>query len=93
MASKLNLSGINAGTVARTAVLLLALTNQVLTACGKNILPIDDEELSTLISTGLTIVAALAAWWSNNSVTEHAQKADVYLEALRHGVPVPELNV
>ena len=31
---------VSAGTVARTAVLLLALTNQVLSAMGKPILPI-----------------------------------------------------
>ena len=32
---------ISAGTIARTACLLLALTNQILSACGKPILPIE----------------------------------------------------
>ena len=32
---------ISAGTITRTAVLLLALTNQILSACGKPVLPID----------------------------------------------------
>ena len=32
---------ISAGTIARTAVLLLALTNQILSACGKPVLPIE----------------------------------------------------
>ena len=32
---------ISAGTITRTAVLLLALTNQILSACGKPILPIE----------------------------------------------------
>ena len=32
---------VNAGTIARTAVLLLALTNQVLSAMGKSPLPIE----------------------------------------------------
>ena len=32
---------ITAGTIARTAVLLLALTNQLLSACGKPVLPIE----------------------------------------------------
>ena len=32
---------ISAGTIARTACLLLALTNQILSACGKPVLPIE----------------------------------------------------
>lgn len=90
--NKFNLSGANAGTVARTAVLLLALSNQILTACGKHVLPIDDEELSTLITTCITVGAAAAAWWKNNSITEHAQEADNYMKALKHGEPVPAIS-
>ena len=34
---------ISAGTIARTACLLLALTNQILSACGKPVLPIESS--------------------------------------------------
>lgn len=34
-----NAPTISAGTITRTAVLLLALTNQILSACGKPVLP------------------------------------------------------
>ena len=34
---------ISASTIARTAALVLALTNQVLSACGKPVLPIESE--------------------------------------------------
>ena len=38
-----NAPTISAGTIARTACLLLALTNQVLSACGKPVLPIESQ--------------------------------------------------
>jgi len=81
--NKLNLSGVSASTVARTAVLVLALVNQVLTSMGKPVISVADEDVNALISSGITVVAALIAWWKNNSVTEHAQAADVYMRSLK----------
>ena len=75
---------ISAGTIARTAVLLLALTNQVLTACGRPILPIESETLNQLVTSGLTVAAALVSWWKNNSFTREALAADSYLTQLRN---------
>ena len=63
---------ISAATLARTAVLLLALTNQVLSAMGKPVLP-----------AGITTVAALISWWKNNSFTAAAVAADSYLARLK----------
>ena len=67
---------VSAGTVARTAVLLLALTNQILSACGKPILPIESATVEQLVTAGITTVAALIAWWKNNSFTTAALEAD-----------------
>ena len=67
---------ISAGTLTRTAALGLALTNQLLSAAGKPLLPIDNAQLEQMISTGFTVGAALAAWWKNNSFTKAALKAD-----------------
>ena len=67
---------ISAGTLTRTAVLGLALTNQLLSAAGKPLLPIDNAQLEQLISTGFTVGAALAAWWKNNSFTQAALAGD-----------------
>ena len=44
---------ISIGTIARTAALALALTNQILSAAGKPVLPIEDSQLETLVTTGL----------------------------------------
>lgn len=74
---------ISAGTITRTAVLLLALTNQILSACGKPVLPIESATVEQLVTTGLTVTAALVNWWKNNSFTPEAIKADGYLEQLR----------
>lgn len=71
---------VSAGTVARTAVLLLALTNQILSAMGKPILPIESSTVEQLVTAGITTVAALVAWWQNNSFTAAAIQADKYLE-------------
>ena len=71
---------ISAGTITRTAVLLLALTNQILSACGKPILPIESATVEQLVTAGITTVAALVAWWQNNSFTAAAIQADKYLE-------------
>lgn len=67
---------ISAGTIARTIVLALALLNQVLAMCGIQTIPIAEEDVNNLVATTFTIVAALAAWWKNNSFTQSAIQAD-----------------
>ena len=77
---------ITAATLARTAVLLLALTNQVLSACGKPVLPIESATVEQLATAGITTVAALIAWWKNNAFTPEARQAEAYLTQLRKEV-------
>lgn len=77
---------VSAGTVARTAVLLLALTNQILSACGKPILPIESSTVEQLVTAGITSVAALVSWWKNNSFTQAALAADEVYEQRKTSV-------
>lgn len=77
---------ISAGTLTRTAVLGLALTNQLLSAAGKPLLPIESTQLEQMISTGFTVGAALAAWWKNNSFTPEAIEADEFMTRLKKQV-------
>ena len=77
---------ISAGTIARTACLLLALTNQILSACGKPILPIESATVEQLVTAGITTVAALVAWWQNNSFTQAAIAADEVYEQKKNSV-------
>ena len=76
---------ISAGTLARTICLVLALLNSILTATGHSIINIADEDINAAISTGFTVITAIAAWWKNNSFTNAAIKADKYMEGLKDG--------
>ena len=67
---------ITKGTLARTIILALALINQILSVCGIAVLPIEDGQVETLVSTTWTVAAAVAAWWTNNSFTRPAIAAD-----------------
>ena len=77
---------VSAGTVARTAVLLLALTNQILSAMGKPVLPIESSTVEQLVTAGITSVAALVSWWKNNSFTQAALAADEVYEQKKNSV-------
>ena len=59
---------ISPATLARTAALALALTNQVLSATGHRVLP---------------IATALVSWWKNNSFPPEAIEADDFLCQLK----------
>ena len=83
--NKFNLKGVNSGTIVRTLLLVLALTNQVLAAFGIAAIPISDELLSTLVNTAFTVITSLMAWWKNNSFTEAAQKGDEVKDAIKMG--------
>lgn len=74
---------ISAATWARTAALVLALVNQVLSATGRSVLPIESAELEQLVSTGATVITALVGWWYNNSFTNAAIEADKTYERER----------
>ena len=79
------MNNVSSGTIARTVILALALVNQVLSACGLAVLPIEDEDVESLVSVVWTVAAALAAWWKNNSFSAAAVQADETLNALRKG--------
>ena len=74
---------ISASTLARTAALALALTNQVLSALGKLVLPIESATVEQLVTAGITTVTALVAWWKNNSFTPAALEADKTFDRLK----------
>lgn len=74
---------VSAGTIARTVCLLLALTNQILTATGHSIIPIDDDTVQLLVSTIFTVITAIISWWKNNSFTQAAIEADEVMRQLK----------
>ncbi|MEK5133214.1 phage holin [Bacillus sp. FSL W8-0645] len=69
------------GTVIRTVLLFMALINQTLILFGKLILPISEDQVTSLAETLylagsmiFTIVTTLLAWFKNNYVTEKGKK-------------------
>lgn len=74
---------ISNGTIVRTALLVLAIINNLLSVFGKPVLPITDEQLELIVSTIITVVVALINWWKNNSFTKPAIQGDVLMHRLR----------
>lgn len=70
-------------TIVRTVCLALALVNQLLSAGGHSVIPIDNETVNQLVTAGVTIVTAIVNWWYNNSFTQEALAADVEFERQR----------
>ena len=84
-------NNITAGTLIRTLCLILALVNNCLTMAGHSPLPIEDEQLTELLSQVFIIVAAVAAWWKNNSFTKAARVADEVMRDLKNGSGTEEV--
>lgn len=74
---------IDKATVIRTAVLVLAIINNVLALMGKSPLPIGDQELTEIISYGFTVAASLWTWWKNNSFTTAAIEGDKKMKEIK----------
>ncbi|MGE6424884.1 phage holin [Bacillus altitudinis] len=69
------------GTVIRTVLLFMALINQALILFGKPILPISEDQVTSLAETLylagsmiFTIATTLVAWFKNNYVTPKGQQ-------------------
>jgi SPP1 family holin len=81
---------VKADTIARTVVLFIALANQVMVALGWSPIEVDENNVYTLVSTVATLIAAVWAWWNNNSFTKAAIRADEVLkEEKAHGTIDP----
>lgn len=72
------------GTIIRTAVLLVAIVNQLLVATGLNPIPGSEQLWGEVLSTAFTGVAATWAWFKNNYVTAKGkrQKAALKMKGL-----------
>lgn len=59
-------------TIARTIALFVMLLNTILSAIGLNPLPYSDTEVFEGLSTVVTVIVALWAWWKDNDITQTA---------------------
>lgn len=74
---------VKTSTIVRTICLALALINQLLSASGHAVLPIQDEQVETLVTVAITVAVAVWNWWKNNSFTQKAIAADAYMATLK----------
>lgn len=81
----INLKGVTAEAITGVLVLLVALINAVLQMFGINTLPIEDEEVSNIVSTVFLIVTALWNTWKNRNVTTISQEVQQIADAVRNG--------
>lgn len=75
---------VKTNTIVRTCILILALTNQILSATGHSMIPVTDEQVNELITLALTVGASIWAWWKNNSFTKEAIACDEKLKQLKN---------
>lgn len=74
---------ITPATVARTVIFFLGIVNQILTRCGKPIIPVGNEIITEVISDIWIIVSGLVAWWKNNSFSKAALAGDLMMRLIR----------
>ena len=88
--NKINLKGITSEAVTGVFILLVALINAVLQMFGINTLPIENEEISVIVSGVFLVVASLYNTYKNRNVTTGAQEVQQILDALKNGTLVVE---
>ena len=76
------MNGISVSTIVRTLCLVLALVNQLLSAAGKPIIPIENETLEALLTAGITTIVAIINWWKNANFSANAIEAQKVKNAL-----------
>lgn len=82
---KINLKGMTAEAVINIALLALALINAVLQMFGINTLPIEDTDISAIISGAFVVVTALYNTWKNRNLSTASQIAQEVTDAIKNG--------
>lgn len=83
--NKINLKGITAENATGIFVLLVALVNAVLQMFGVKMLPIEDIEISNIVSTVFLIGTTLWNTWKNRNLTTISQEVQQIADALKYG--------
>lgn len=82
---KLNLKGVTTEAVTGIALLVLALINAVLQMFGMNVLPIQNDDISNIVSVIFLIVTAAWNTWKNRNFTKASQEAQALTDMIKNG--------
>ena len=83
--NKINLKGVTSEAVTGVLILVIALINAVLQMFGVNTLPIENEEVSVIMSGVFIVGAALYNTWKNRNVTSASQIAQQVTDMIKNG--------
>lgn len=83
--NKINLKGITAETVTGILILLLALVNATLQMFGVNTIPIENDEVTNIVSTIFLILTVLYNTWKNRNITTASQVSQNITDAIKSG--------
>lgn len=83
--NKINLKGITSEAITNVLILVVALINAILQMLGINTLPIENEELSAIVSSIFLVGMALWNTWKNRNVTTVAQEVQQIADAVKNG--------
>ncbi len=75
---------IEKGTIVRTILMVIACINLVLKMNGKSPIELTESELLICIDTIIDFAIIVIGFWKNNSFSQNAIKADIYLQGLRN---------
>ena len=81
----INLKGVTAEAVTGVLVLLVALINAVVQMFGINTLPIENEEVTSIVSTVFLIVTAFWNTYKNRNISTASQTAQQITDAIKNG--------
>lgn len=82
---KINFKGITSETVINVALLALALVNAVLQMFGIKTLPIENTDISAIISGLFVVITALYNTWKNRNLSSASQIAQEVTDAIKNG--------
>ena len=82
---KINLSGVTPEAVTNVCMLIVSLINAVLQMCGVNVLPIENKEISVIVSGVFLIGMALWNTWKNRNISKASQIAQNITDMIKTG--------
>ena len=83
--NKINLKGVTSEAITNVLILVVALINAILQMFGVNTLPIENQEISAIVSGVFLVGTALWNTWKNRNVTEASQIAQQVTDAIKNG--------
>ena len=81
----INLKGLTKESIAGVLILVVALINAILQMCGFNTLPINDMEITNIVSSVFLVATTLYNVYKNRNVTVASQKGQQVIDALKAG--------